>query len=272
MKIILTLSGNSERFTSRGYPIKSLITIDNKKIINYVLDMFPNVEDKDFLFIVKKEDINQYNIQNEILNIKKSNVFKIEKNNFGPVYSISNIFDNIPDDEEIIVSYCDITQKWNFDDFLKFCRESNSDGCLVTHVGFVPHKLYNKSFAFLTVNESDNTVSYVHEKKPIDQVKPKEPASNGIYYFKSGALLKKYFKKLMDDKISVNGEYYVTVPYNLMIQDGLKITHYVVNNYVSLGIPTDVECFKSWKHIIENSNVDEKTILDTYKFWKGYFN
>lgn len=184
MKIILTLSGNSERFTSRGYPIKSLITIDNKKIINYVLDMFPNVEDKDFLFIVKKEDINQYNIQNEILNIKKSNVFKIEKNNFGPVYSISNIFDNIPDDEEIIVSYCDITQKWNFDDFLKFCRESNSDGCLVTHVGFVPHKLYNKSFAFLTVNESDNTVSYVHEKKPIDQVKPKEPASNGIYYFK----------------------------------------------------------------------------------------
>ena len=271
MKIVITLSGNSERFTSKGYPIKSLIKIEDKRIIDYVLDMFPNVDDKDFLFIVRREDLSAHGIDRAILQSKVSKIFAIDKNNLGPVYSISNAFDSIPDDEEIVVSYCDFTQKWDFDEFIKFCRESNSDGCIVTHLGFVPHKLYNKSFAFLTVNESDNTVSYVHEKKPINQVKPNEPASSGIYYFKSGALLKKYFKKLMDEKICVNGEYYVTVPYNLMIKDGLKVTHYVTNKYACLGIPTDVECYKAWKYIIDNNNVDEKSVVEVYKFWKDYF-
>lgn len=264
------MSGNSERFTSKGYPTKSMISIDGKKIIEYVLDMFPNVKDEDFLFIVKSEDVVSYNVHDVLYNLKNSKVFPIEKNNLGPVYSISNIFSNIPDNEEIIVSYCDITQKWDFNKFLKFCRESNSDGCLVTHHGFLPHKLYNKSFAYLIVNE-DSTVSYVHEKKPIDQIKSDEPASSGIYYFKSGSILKKYFNKLMDKKISINGEYYVTVPYNLMIEDGLKVTHYLVNEYVSLGIPIDVECFRSWKYVVENNNLNENNVIDVYKFWKNYF-
>jgi len=270
MKIVITLSGNSERFTSKGYPIKSLIKIDGKKMLDYVLDMFPNVNDDNFLFIVRKEDLPTNAIERNILESKKSKIVAIDKNNLGPVYSISNVFDSIPDDEEVIVSYCDLTQNWDFADFLKHCRESNSDGCIVTHVGFVPHKLYNKSFAFLTVDDNGN-VSYVHEKKPMALVKPNEPASNGIYYFKSGKLMKQYFNKLMNEKICVNGEYYVTVPYNLMIQDGLKVTHYVANKYACLGTPVDVECFRGWKYILENNNVNENNIVDVYKFWKNYF-
>lgn len=270
MKIVITLSGNSERFTSKGYPIKALIKIEGKKILDYVLDMFPTVEDKDFIFIVRKDDLSANAIERAILESKVSKIVAIDKNTLGPVYSISNAFDNIPDDEEVIVSYCDLTQNWDFTDFLKHCRESNSDGVVVTHTGFVPHKLYNKSFAFLTVDEK-GFVSYVHEKKPMELVKPNEPASNGIYYFKTGKLMKHYFNRLMNEKICVNGEYYVTVPYNLMIQDGLKVTQYDATKYACLGTPVDVECFRSWKYIIENNNVNESNIVDVYKFWKNYF-
>jgi bifunctional N-acetylglucosamine-1-phosphate-uridyltransferase/glucosamine-1-phosphate-acetyltransferase GlmU-like protein len=270
MKIVITLSGNSERFTSKGYPIKSLIKIDGKKILDYVLDMFPTVKDDDFLFIVRRDDLSANAIESVIFESKKSKIVAIDKNSLGPVYSISNAFDQIPDDEEVIVSYCDLTQNWDFTDFLKHCRESNSDGCIVTHVGFVPHKLYNKSFAFLTVSD-DGTVTYVHEKKPMELVKPNEPASNGIYYFKSGKIMKHYFNRLMNEKICVNGEYYVTVPYNLMINDGLKVTHYVANKYACLGTPVDVECFRAWKYIIENNNIKDSSIKDTYEFWKNYF-
>jgi len=155
--------------------------------------MFPSVKDDDFLFIVRRDDLSANAIESVIFESKKSKIVAIDKNSLGPVYSISHAFDQIPDDEEVIVSYCDLTQNWDFADFLKHCRESNSDGCIVTHIGFVPHKLYNKSFAFLTVND-DGTVTYVHEKKPMELVKPNEPASNGIYYFKSGKIIETLFQ------------------------------------------------------------------------------
>ena len=88
--------------------------------------MFPDVKDEDFLFIVRKEDLSTNGIESAIVSSKMSKIVAIDKNNLGPVYSISNAFDSIPDNEEVIISYCDLTQNWDFTDFLKHCRESNS--------------------------------------------------------------------------------------------------------------------------------------------------
>lgn len=269
MKIVLTLSGNSERFTSQGYTIKPLIEIHGKQLLDYALDMYPTVKDGDFIFVVKDENVLTYRIDDIIRAKKHSVVYPIPKNHLGPVFSISHIFDKIPDDEEIVVSYCDLTQKWDFDAFIKYCRDTNSDGCVVTHIGMHPHKFYNKSFAFLTVD--GETVKYIHEKKPMEDVSPNEPASNGIYYFKSGKILKHYFQKLMDEKLTINGEYYVTMPYNLMINDGLKITYYNTNNYVPLGCPADVICFESWLNIIKYNNLTNNDVGSVFNYWQNYF-
>ena len=49
----------------------------------------------------------------------------------------------------------------------------------------------------------------------------------------------------------VNNEFYVTMPYNLMIQDGLNVIHVPVENYMCLGTPKDVELVnyvnRNWK-------------------------
>ncbi len=64
MKVIITLSGNSERFTTNGYTIKPLIDINGKLILDYVLDMFPSdkIKDEDFIFLIKNEDMSKYPI------------------------------------------------------------------------------------------------------------------------------------------------------------------------------------------------------------------
>ena len=82
MKVIITLSGNSERFIAEGYPIKPLINIDGKLILDYVLDMFPSnkIKDEDFIFLTKSEDISKYSIESQILSRKKSKILSINKN------------------------------------------------------------------------------------------------------------------------------------------------------------------------------------------------
>lgn len=264
------MAGNSERFISAGYPIKQFVKAGNKNVMEHAMDMFPNQKDEDFIILINSNVLSEYPIESFLLDLKpKSRIRAIPTNSLGPVYSISNIFDEIPDDEEIVISYTDLAQTWDFNDFLNFCRSTNSDGCIVTHFGFHPHKFYNKSFAFLkTKNE---VVLEVQEKKPFTEASDVEPASNGIYYFKTGGLLKKYFKRLMKEKIQVNGEYYVTLPYNLMIEDGLKVTHYDKSKYVCLGTPKDIECFNGWFDILNHNNLNEKTVVEAFNFWKNFF-
>ena len=75
---------------------------------------------------------------------------------------------------------------------------------------------------------------------------------------------------MMSEKLLVNGEYFVTVPYNLMIDDGLKVTHYTTDNYVCLGTPADVICFESWLNIIKHQNMESGDAQSVYKYWQNY--
>ena len=44
-------------------------------------------------------------------------------------------------------------------------------------------------------------------------------------------MLKKYFNKLVEEDMKVNNEFYVTLPFNLMINDGLIVKHFESKNY-----------------------------------------
>ena len=102
---------------------------------------------------------------------------------------------------------------------------------------------------------SDNYAFCKEENKVLIQIKEKEPfttnkideyASNGTYYFKSGNILKKYFKEAMDVGLSLNGEYYVSLVYNLLVRDGLKVGIFEIQKMLQWGTPYDLEVFQSW--------------------------
>ena len=51
MKVIISMSGLSSRFSKAGYTIpKFMIDIDGKKVIQHIIDLYP--KDSDFLFII----------------------------------------------------------------------------------------------------------------------------------------------------------------------------------------------------------------------------
>lgn len=174
------------------------------------------------------------------------------------------IEDLIEDREPYIISYCDLTHKWDYANFLKRLDETDCDGCLVTHTGKHPHRMRNINFAHLKLD--DEQVLEVKEKGYYTDDPLNEYASSGIYYFKSGSILKRYCKKMIENDERVNGEFYVTLIYNQMIRDGLYVTHYPTNNYVCFGTPFELIQFKYWKSLINN-----KTIPEEVKFIQGYW-
>jgi hypothetical protein len=79
-----------------------------------------------------------------------------------------------------------------------------------------------------------------------------EYASNGIYYFKRGSYVKKFFQKLIDDNISFKGEYYVSLVYNLLASNGLKVSIYEIQHMLQWGTPQDFEEYTMWSKYFSN--------------------
>ena len=264
MKLIILLSGKSKRFVEAGYPEKPFIKVLGKYIIEHARDMYPDIPNGDIFFIVRGDD---WLAQTKLPNLfPHSKVKWIRPNDDGPVFSILEAALPIDDDEEVIISYCDFMNNWNFRDFLKYCRSNNLDGCITTHKGFHPHRLYNKSFAFL--RNDGNEVLEVREKEPFTDNIFNEHASNGAYYFARFGEMKRYFSVLVGADERSHGEFYVTMPYNLMLEFGMKIHLYETKDFICFGTPRDIELINAWEKIIKYSNpVGDEEVLNLFHYW-----
>ena len=122
MHIIIPMSGIGKRFIDAGYDVpKPLIVIDGKPIIQHVVELFPG-EDK-FTFICNQQHLDHTDMRAVLESIvPNANIIAIKPHKLGPVYAVSQISDQIDDDEEVIVNYCDFGTYWDYADFLKHTR------------------------------------------------------------------------------------------------------------------------------------------------------
>jgi len=263
------MAGLGERFVLNGYTDpKPLINVADKRIIQYILDMFPNEDD--YIFICNDEHIKNTNMSEVLLSLKPNcKIFTMPQHKKGPVYTVKTIVDSIDDDDEIIISYCDNPYLWNIDDFKHHVRINNLDGCILTHTGFHPHTLSDTKMAF--IKENDGLVSEIKEKECYTNNPMDEHASTGVYYFKKGEYVKKYFNKLIDSDINYNGEYYVTLVYNLLINDNLKVGYFDTDIVMVFGTPEEVSNFEAWNTILTEKQVkNEQDLLNCYRYWRKY--
>lgn len=255
MHIILPMSGIGNRFIEAGYTVpKPLIVIDGKPIIEHVCDLFPN-EDK-FTFICNAKHLSETNVREVLLSIKpNATIVEIPNHKKGPVYAVSLVENLIDDQEEVIVNYCDFGTYWDYEDFLKHTRERDADGAIPSYKGFHPHMLGSTNYAFM--RDDNQWMLEIKEKEPFTDNRTNEYASNGTYYFKKGKYIKKYFNELMQKDINLNGEYYVSLVYNLLVADGLKVSIYDIQHMLQWGTPQDVEEYNIWSKYFRDA-VEEK--------------
>ena len=250
MHIIIPMSGIGKRFVEAGYRIpKPLIVVDEKPIIEHICNLFP--DESKFTFICNSKHLAETNMRQVLQNIKsQSNIVEIQNHKKGPVYAVSLVKDLIEDDEEVIVNYCDFGTYWNYQDFLNHTRNRNADAAIPAYKGFHPHMLGNTNYAF--IREKKQWMLEIKEKEPFTNNRMDEYASNGTYYFKKGAYVKKYFQELIDKNINLEGEYYVSLIYNLLVEDGLKVSIYNIQHMLQWGAPQDLEEYKNWSKYFKN--------------------
>lgn len=238
MKIIIPMTGYGSRFVAAGYnELKPFIKVFGRPIIEWIVKgMYP--EEEDFLFIVRKEHLDRIPGMEETLRriAPSGTIFPItEWVKKGPVFDVLRAAPVIKDQEPCIINYCDFFMRWDWKTAKRDMSDRGCDGCIPCYTGFHPHLLVEKNVYASCRTDSENNLIEIKEKYSFEDNKLMAKHSPGVYYFKLGSLLKKYCQKLVDSRTMINGEYYASLPYNFMVQDGLIV-----------WVPENVEFFCQW--------------------------
>jgi NDP-sugar pyrophosphorylase family protein len=250
MQIIIPLSGSGQRFADAGYSeIKPLIRVQGKHIIEYVIDLFPG--EHDFIFICRKDHLQ--NTALESILMKKApfgRIVAIEPHKLGPVYAVLQATEIINDEEPVIINYCDFFMNWNYTDFKKTVIQTGCAGSIPCYTGFHPHLLKPGNIYAGCVADEQLNLTVIREKFSFEANKMNGLHSAGTYYFMSAALVKKYFNQLVMQNRHINGEYYVSMVYQLMLEDNLPVKVYnKIPHFCQWGTPEDLEEYLWWGEV-----------------------
>ena len=264
------MAGSGERFIKAGYADpKPLIKIGEQRIIEYVLDMFDKERDN-FIFICNENHLETTPMRSILTSLVRfKTIVSIPQHKLGPVYTVLAAENLINDEEPYVIAYCDNPVTWNYDSFKQMMCNMGVDGGIVSHTGFHPHTLSSTLFAY-SKTDRWGWVSEVKEKACFTNNRFAEHASSGIYYFRYGHYIKKYFKQTINEQLTYKGEYYVTLVYNLLIRDGLRVFSYLNDKVLAFGTPREVQNFESWQTIIKGGQVkDDFDAMACYNYWKN---
>lgn len=238
MQIIIPMTGYGSRFAAAGYKeLKPFISVLGRPMIEWIVTrMYPG--ETDILFVCRQEHLDQIPAMRELL-LSLAPTAKIAAiSNWikkGPVYDVMRVADAIDDDAPSIINYCDFYMTWDWAQFQKDVAARGCDGCIPCYTGFHPHLLPETNLYASCKVDSNNNLVEIREKYSFEQDKTKGRHSPGVYYFKDGRTLKKYCQKMIDVGVTLKGEFYASLPYNFMVEDGLKV-----------WVPTNVEYFCQW--------------------------
>lgn len=238
MQIIIPMTGYGSRFVAAGYKdLKPLIKVQGKTMLEWIVQGMYSHEDE-FVFVCREQHLEERPWLREYLSQLAPHTVIVSIKNWekkGPVYDVLKAENYINKDQPAIINYCDFYMAWDWEKFKSGVQKNACDGAVPCYTGFHPNLIPEKNVYASCQTDNEDFLLEIREKYSFEVNKFKAKHSPGVYYFRTGEIMLKYCQKLVDSDENINGEFYASLPYNFMVQDGLKV-----------WIPCNVEWFCQW--------------------------
>lgn len=240
LNIVVPMAGRGSRFAKEGYQDpKPLIPLNNKRMIEVVINNLKPARPHKFIFICQQEHIEEYDLSNKLSQwAPNCEVIGIDGITEGAACTVMCAENFINNDDPLMIANSDQWIDIGIEDYLKFMDQKDLDGLIMTMAADDP----KWSYAELDKN---NKVTRVVEKEVVS-----DEATVGIYNFKRGSDFCRNAKKMFDLNERTNGEFYVAPVYTLMYKNenadiGIYNIGAEANGMYGLGIPYDLNLFLS---------------------------
>jgi capsule biosynthesis phosphatase len=262
MNIIIPIGGIGKRFKDEGFDLpKPLIPVLGKPMIYKVIENLETREE-DTIHIIYNPELNNFRFESFLrkefpnLNLNFICLSGLTK---GASETILFGLDRIEEkylSEEFLIMDCDTFYEDNILEKYRKCKNKNS-------IFYFVDEENNPIFSYITVDENFQ-VSSIKEKIKISKF-----ANTGAYGFCNGFELKSYCEKILgEDK-----ELYVSLIYQKMIEDGIKINSELIEKFHCVGTPLQLKIYCENFHKYEKIRVCfdlDNTLVTFPKIHKDY--
>lgn len=219
-------------------------------MIAWVLKMFPDGLDST-TFLCRDEHLRNTDLERTLRELSPSaTIVPIGGHKHGPIFSLMEATSHLDDTKPLMISYCDYYMRWDYMAFKHMVSRNEADGMVICYTGFHPH-LHPHNYYACCKTDENGRVTDIREKQRFDDEPTRNLHSAGAYYFRNGALAKRYFQRVLDEEIKVWGEYYVSLAYQPMIADGLHVTApALISHFCQWGTPEDLAEYQYWMECV----------------------
>ena len=236
LHIIMPMAGEGTRFSKAGWTTpKPLIELRGVPLFRRAIDSvaIEGVEMK-YSFIVRQEHIDKQHIDKLIKEIQPdANVFSVLKTTRGAVETCLVAESAIDDEDAVVVMDCDLefrSKRYNelVANALSVSADEADGGALVSF------ESDNPRYSYALVDDEDRVLRTA-EKDPIST-----HALCGAYFFGSGKDFKRIAHQLLEDGTHGKAEFYVSLLYNYLLDEGKVIRLATMEEYYSYGTPEEL--------------------------------
>lgn len=221
--------GRGQRFRDAGFTTpKQLISVGHQQMIDWSMSCI-KTDECNQIFIIRRDTVENNNMD-QILRQKFGEDIIIviaENETEGTVCSCLLGEKYINNSLPLSITTLDMYFEPHFDP----AKVTKSDGMVLTF------KANNPAYSYSQLG-NDGYVVRTAEKEVISDY-----AHAGLYYFARGFDFVKYAKEMIKRNIRVKNEFYVAPLYNLLIENGMKISIQSIDRLWSMGTPDERKYF-----------------------------
>ena len=112
--------------------------------------------------------------------------------------------------------------------------------------------LYREELSTSKLKNNPSKTNEIIEKKA-PKNKFIDPALIGTFSFSSGSLFLELANQLINDRKTINNEFYVDSCINYGIKKGLKVIYFKVNYFLCWGTPNDLMIYNYWQDYFDKN-------------------
>lgn len=217
--ILIPLGGKSDFFDSHEFPYpKPLIEIQNKTIIQMVIENFSGLTGKKFIFVVNKADCDRHHL-GDILSLLTDNqceIVKLSGETKGAICSALMAIEYIDSQKHLIISNGDQVIDVDVPQVIRDFEGRKLDAGVITFESVHP------KWSYIRTDERGHIIEAA-EKRPLSK-----NAIAGFYYFKQGTDFVKAAMQSIVKDANVNGLYYIAPTLNEIVLANKILSHYKI--------------------------------------------
>lgn len=210
INIVIPMAGRGSRFSSAGYKDpKPLIMLNNKRMIEVVINNLRPAAEHRFIFICQKSHISDY-AADEILSSAAPGavIIPLEGITEGAACTVLAAKEFINNDDQLMIANSDQWVDIDINHYLQQLDDQQLDGLIMTMTASDP------KWSYACCNHSGQVISVVEKQVVSDQ------ATVGIYNYRRGRDFCHFAGQMIRQNDRSAGEFYVAPVYNYMLAEG----------------------------------------------------